>query len=206
VPSLEADSRVAALAATRAFFGPRAASWEDRFPDDDPAYEEAVAELGVSAGEAVADVACGTGRALPWLRSAVGPTGIVVGVDVTVEMLAEATRRGRHTLASLIVADAAQLPLATAALDAVFAAGLIPHLADPVAGLTELARVCRPGARLALFHPIGRAALADRRGHEVDPRDVRAEPAIHIALTAAGWRCERVDDAADRYLTLATRG
>jgi SAM-dependent methyltransferase len=206
VSSHPGGSRAVAIAATRAFFGPRAAGWEDRFPDDDPAYERAVAELGVPAGGAVADVACGTGRALPWLRSAVGPAGTVVGLDVTVEMLAAAARRGRHTLATLIVADAAQLPIASASLDAVFAAGLIPHLADPVSGLAELARVCRPGARLALFHPVGRAALAHRRGHQLDPTDVRAQPAIHIALTAAGWRCERVDDAADRYLTLAVRG
>lgn len=203
--STGANSRAAEIAATRAFFGPRAASWEDRFPDDDPAYRQAVADLGVVAGGAVADVACGTGRALPWLRAAVGATGTVLGVDVTVEMLAEAARRGRHPLAALVVADAAALPIATAGLDGVFAAGLIPHLADPVAGLAELARVCRPGARLALFHPVGRAALAKRRGHDIDPSDVRAEPAIRIALVAAGWRCEQVDDSADRYLTLAVR-
>jgi ubiquinone/menaquinone biosynthesis C-methylase UbiE len=42
--------------------------------------------------------------------------------------------------------------------DAVFAAGLVPNLAEPVAGLAELARVCRGGGLVALFHPIGRVA------------------------------------------------
>lgn len=193
------------IAATRAFFGPRAAGWEDRFPDDGPRYERAVADLAVPPGAAVADVGCGTGRALVPLRAAVGPRGTVIGVDLTVEMLAEAARRGRGALATLIIGDATALPFRTGALDAVFAAGLVSHLADRGAGLAELARVCRPGGRLALFHPIGRVALARRRGHEPDPDDIRTPANITAALAAAGWRCDSVDDGDDRYLALATR-
>ena len=193
------------IAATRAFFGPRAAGWEARFPDDGPAYRRAVADLVPPPGGAVADVGCGTGRALPELRAAVGAAGTVLGFDVTVEMLAEAAAQGRRDAAALVLADALHLPLATESLDAVFAAGLVTHLPDPVAGLAELARVCRPGGRLALFHPVGRAALALRQGRELTPGDLRAEPNIRAALTASGWRCDEVDDAEDRYLTLATR-
>jgi Dak1 domain len=39
------------LAETRAFFAPRAAAWEERFPDDDPAYGAAVAELALRPGQ-----------------------------------------------------------------------------------------------------------------------------------------------------------
>jgi SAM-dependent methyltransferase len=192
-------------AATRAFFGARAATWEDRFPDDGPLFERAVGELAVPIGGVVADVGCGTGRALVPLRAAVGSAGTVIGLDLTGEMLAEAVRRGRGELATLIVGDAAALPFGTGALDAVFASGLVPHLADPVAGLAELARVCRPAGRLALFHPVGRVALARRRGHEPDPDDIRTPANITAALAAAGWRCDSVDDAEDRYLALAVR-
>jgi ubiquinone/menaquinone biosynthesis C-methylase UbiE len=197
--------RNAEIASTRAFFAPRAAGWEDRFPDDGPSYERAVAELEPPAGGTVLDVACGTGRALAALRAAVGPGGTVVGVDLTGEMLAEAARRDRRSLAALVLADAMKLPLASGSLDAVFAAGLLPHLTDPVAGLAELARACRSGCRLALFHPIGRATLARRHGHEPDPEDIRSETRIRIALERTGWRCESVDDAEARYLVLAVR-
>jgi SAM-dependent methyltransferase len=190
------------IARTRAFFGPRAADWESRFPDDGPRYRQAVLDLAPPVGGAVADVACGTGRALPELRVAVGVAGTVIGFDLTVEMLATAGRLGRG---GLVLADALRLPLADGALDAVFAAGLLPHLRDPLAGLAELARVSRPGARLALFHPIGRRALARRHGHEPDPSDVRAEPHIRSALGSSGWVCDRVDDGDDRYLVLASR-
>jgi SAM-dependent methyltransferase len=193
------------FARTRAFFGPRAEDWEDRFPDDGPAFRRAVAELAPGMGGAVADVGCGTGRALPDLRAAVGERGVVLGIDVTVQMLAEAARRGRGTIATLLLADAMALPLPAAALDSVFASGLVAHLPDPVAGLAELARVCRPGGRLALFHPVGRVALAAKQGREVAPEDVRAPDRIRGVLAAGGWRCLSVDDAADRYLALAVR-
>ncbi|MCW2530030.1 MAG: type 11 methyltransferase [Pseudonocardiales bacterium] len=190
---------------TRAFFGPRAAGWESRFPDDGPRYVRAVAELAPPSGGAVLDAASGTGRALPALRAAVGRAGTVLGVDLTHEMLIEAESLGRGDYADLVLADVTALPLADASLDAVFAAGLISHLTDPVSGLVELARVCRSGGRLALFHPVGRAALAHRHGHEPAADDIRAELQIRKALEASGWRCERVDDAEDRYLVLAVR-
>ena len=47
-------------------------------------------------------------------------------------------------------------------VDAVFAAGLIHHLPPPDHGLIELARITAPDARLAVFHPVSRAALAAR--------------------------------------------
>jgi SAM-dependent methyltransferase len=190
------------IAATRAFFGPRAATWEDKFPDDGPAFARAVAELGLTGGGVALDAACGTGRALPELRAAVGAAGLALGIDLTPEMLAVAAGRGRGPL---VLADIGRLPLGDSTVDAVFGAGLVPHLPDAVAGLTELARVCRPGGRLALFHPIGRAALARRHGHDVDPADLRAEANLRPVLAAAGWRCDSVDDAEDRYLALATR-
>jgi SAM-dependent methyltransferase len=192
------------IAGTRAFFGPRAAGWEDRFPDDDPLYRAAVAELAVPPGGAVADIGCGTGRALPALRASVGPSGTVIGIDLTVQMLAEATRRGRAGSAALVLADVLTLPLADDVLDAVFAAGLVSHLTDPVAGLAELARVCRPGGRLALFHPIGRAALARRHGRDPSADDVRSPARIAAVLAEAGWHLGSVDDGDHRYLVLAT--
>lgn len=198
-------SRGLRIAAARAFFAPRAKGWERRFPNDDASYAEAVAALEPPMGGAVLDAACGTGRALPPLRAAVGSNGTVLAVDVTVEMLQEAARLGRGSLAALVLADVTALPLATESLDAVFAAGLVSHLPDPLAGLVELARVCRDGGRLALFHPIGRRALARRHGRELGSDDIRAEASIRRLLQAAGWRCPLVDDAQERYLVLAVR-
>ncbi|MGP4051302.1 class I SAM-dependent methyltransferase [Streptomyces sp. 2A115] len=187
------------------FFTARAADWDDRFPDDDPAYAAAVAELGLRTGDRVLDAGCGTGRALPPLRDAVGPSGVVLGADLTPAMLKAAVRAGRDRLGQLLLADVAGLPLRAESLDAVFAAGLIAHLRNPAENLRELARVVRPGGTLALFHPIGRAALAARQGRQITPADLRAEANLRPLLSGSGWRMTAYVDEDARFLALAER-
>lgn len=187
------------------FFGARAADWDGKFPGDGPAFVTAVAEFGLRSGDRVLDAGCGTGRALTALRAAVGPAGIVLGADLTPQMLAVAQRTGRAAEGALLLADVARLPLRDEALDAVFAAGLIAHLPDPAANLRELARVVRPGGRLALFHPIGRAALAARHGRELTPGDMRAEHNLGPLLTGSGWDMTSYADEDERFLVLAVR-
>ncbi|WDF36224.1 class I SAM-dependent methyltransferase [Streptomyces sp. T12] len=187
------------------FFTARAADWDSRFPDDGPAYAAAVAELGLREGGRVLDAGCGTGRALPPLRAAVGPSGVVLGADLTPAMLEAAVRAGRDTDGQLLLADVAALPLRSESLDAVFGAGLIAHLPHPAADLRELARVVRRGGMLALFHPIGRAALAARQGRQITPDDLRAEPNLRPLLAGSGWRMTSYADEDDRFLALAVR-
>lgn len=187
------------------FFGARAADWDRRFPDDGPAYAAAVAGLGLRQGGRVLDAGCGTGRALPPLRAAVGPSGVVLGADLTPAMLSEAARAGRDRDGVLLLTDVTALPLRRSSLDAVFAAGLIAHLPDPAGNLRELARVVRPGGVLALFHPVGRAALAARQGRTLTPGDLRAEPNLRALLTCSGWRLTSYTDEDTRFLALAVR-
>jgi len=187
------------------FFGARAADWDTRFPDDGPVYAAAVTELGLREGDRVLDAGCGTGRALPPLRNAVGPSGVVLGVDLTPAMLEAAVRAGRDRDAQLLLADVAGLPLRSESLDAVFAAGLVAHLPNPSENLRELARVARPDGTLALFHPIGRAALAARQGRRITPDDLRAEPNLRPLLSGSGWRLTSYVDEDSRFLALAVR-
>jgi ubiquinone/menaquinone biosynthesis C-methylase UbiE len=187
------------------FFTARAADWDSLFPDDGPAYAAAVADLGLREGDRVLDAGCGTGRALTPLRAAVGPSGVVVGADLTAAMLQAAVRAGRDRDGRLLLADVAALPLRSGSLDAVFGAGLIAHLPHPGEDLRELARVVRPGGTLALFHPIGRAALAARQGRRITPEDLRAEPNLRPLLAGSGWRMTSYVDEDDRFLALAVR-
>ena len=193
------------LRENREFFGPRAHGWEDRFPGDEPVFQRAIDELGLRPGATVLDVGCGPGRALPLLRAAVGPEGRVIGLDATPEMLAEATRLGRGHAAALLLGDGQQLCLADATVDAILAAGFLPHVSDPEVGLAELARVTRPTGRLAIFHPIGRMALAARHGGAPSDDDAISPARLPSLLRAAGWEPGPIDDAPDRYLALATR-
>ena len=194
------------IADTQAFFACRAATWDTKFGDDLPAYRAAVAEAGIRSGGVAIDVGCGTGRALPPLREAVGPGGSVIAVDLTPEMLAAARPKSSAAGAALLLADARALPFADASVDAIFAAGLVNHLPDEVAGLRELARVTRPGGVLVLFHPSGRSALAARHGRALAADEPLAEGALRRSTAASGWRLTAYDDASERFFAVAERG
>lgn len=202
---MPAASREERIREIQAFFATRAAGWEERFAADDAKFEQAIRELAPPLGGHVLDVGCGTGRAIPFLRRAVGSAGGVASLDATPEMLSEASKRGRDKLAGLVLADGERLPFRAGVFDAILAAGYVPHLADAAPGLLELARVTASGGRLAIFHPIGRATLAARHGRTPSDDDVTAPSRLAQLLPAAGWRLESIDDGADRYLALARR-
>jgi SAM-dependent methyltransferase len=112
---------------------------------------------------------------------------------------------GRDRDGQLLLADVAALPLRSQALDAVFGAGLISHLSEPEENLRELWRVVRPGGTMALFHPIGRAALAARQGRQITSGDLRAESNLRPLLARSGWRMTSYVDEDVRFLALAVR-
>jgi SAM-dependent methyltransferase len=193
------------LRATGEFFGERAAGWDAKFGDDLPAYSDAVLRADYPVGSVVADVGCGTGRALPAIREAVGPQGRVLAIEATPGMLQALRRAGRDPEVDLLLTDALHLPLRDGSLGGVFAAGLINHLPDAGAGLRELARVTRPAGRLVIFHPTGRRALAARHGHELRGDEPLAEGQLVRLLDAAGWRLVEYDDAEDHFFALGHR-
>ncbi|MCY3911574.1 MAG: methyltransferase domain-containing protein [bacterium] len=195
------------LAETREFFTSRAPGWEDRHPDDDVLFKWAVDHLGLAAGDMAIDAGCGTGRALAPMRAAVGPQGTVLGIDATPAMLLEAARLGRQAISVCLLGDVGQLPVRDGCAAGILAAGLLPHLPNPTGTLQEFARVAQPDARLGVFHPIGRLALANRHRERGAPaHDMNIDPhRIGPLLAQGGWTLEFLDDAVDHYLALAVR-
>ncbi len=99
----------------------------------------------VAAGAAVLDVATGPGYAA---AQAAARGADVTAVDVSPEMIDLAA--SLHPGARFEVGEAGALPFADASFDAVVANFLMPHVADLPGVVAELARVVRPGGRLAL--------------------------------------------------------
>ncbi|WP_020142705.1 methyltransferase domain-containing protein [Terracoccus sp. 273MFTsu3.1] len=104
-------------------------------------------------GLQVLDVGCGPGTITLDLAGAVGPSGVVVGIENVDGPLEQARRhaaaRGDERT-RFERADVMALPYAAASFDVVHAHQVLQHLTDPVGALREMARVARPGGIVAV--------------------------------------------------------
>ena len=105
----------------------------------------------VATGAVVLDLGCGAGTDLLVAAQMTGPTGRVIGVDMTSAMLQRARESaGAMGLENVELHEALieQLPLQEASVDVVISNGVIDLVPDKDAVLDEIDRVLRPGGRL----------------------------------------------------------
>jgi SAM-dependent methyltransferase len=129
--------------------------WQREFTDGvDPEYTEQILPLileELAGFDLVLDVGTGEGQVARALAAA---GSRVIGIDPFISQIHEAERRGGGP--SYALAEAARLPFADAALDAVVACLVFEHIDDVDAAIGEVARVLRPGGRFVflLNHPL----------------------------------------------------
>lgn len=130
--------------------------WRDTFADgDDPEYEEQILPLmreHLGDAQRVLDVGTGEGQVA---RAAVKHGAkFVIGVDRSLAMLAEATKRGGGP--NFLRADVSRLPFAGESFDAVTVSLVLEHVEELRESITEIARVLKPRGRFLLFinHPL----------------------------------------------------
>lgn len=150
---------------------------------------------GITAGQRVVDVGCGTGILVRELVERAGAAS-VAAVDPS-EPFVEATS-ARYPGVDVRLASAEALPFDDATFDAALAQLVVHFMADPVAGLGEMRRVTKPGGAVAACvwdHAGGQGPLGTfwQAARALDP-GVRDESALagarggHLAelFTAAG--------------------
>jgi len=144
--------------------GPSAAACSAGYTDEDRrGREEAAATsfgcgnplafAGVEPGQTVLDLGSGAGMDLLIAADRVGPTGRVIGVDMTDEMLEAAReniRRAGATNVEVRKGHIEELPVADASVDWVISNCVINLSPDKPRVFREIARVLRPGGRISI--------------------------------------------------------
>lgn len=108
---------------------------------------------GAKPGDKILDCATGTGDLAIEFKSVVGPAGKVTGTDFCEEMMipAPAKAAGRGLEISFSQADVTALPFADAEFDISSISFGIRNVNDPGKGISELARVVKPGRKVMIL-------------------------------------------------------
>jgi len=154
---------------------------------------------GVHPGQSVLDVGCGPGALTAELVRRLGPDA-VAAVDPSESFVAAAS--ARHPGVDVRLASAEDLPYPDGVFDATFAQLVVHFMSDPVAGLSEMARVTRAdGVVAACVWDLagGRAPISPfwRAARELD---CHAEDESGLAGARAGQLSELFEAAGLRRL------
>jgi SAM-dependent methyltransferase len=201
-----------------AWNGPLGRSWVDWQAAFDAVLEPigavTLARADVRTGERVIDVGCGAGATTLELGKRVGPSGSVIGVDVSGPLLARANERRPSGLpVKFIEADATAYGFPYGEFDLLFSRFGVMFFADPTQAFANLRAALRPSGRLAFAcyrdpaeNPLLMTSL--RAAYEHVPRlpspgpedpglfSFAQEARVHRILTGAGFHrihCEPID-------------
>jgi SAM-dependent methyltransferase/TusA-related sulfurtransferase len=119
----------------------------------------------IRAGDTVLDIGSGSGTDVLLAAQAVGPTGQVIGLDMTTAMLAKLDTSVDAAGASnvrLLEGNAEKIPLPDGSVDVVTSNGVLNLVPDKRAAFAEIHRVLRPGGRVQVADiALGRPLTGD---------------------------------------------
>lgn len=109
--------------------------------------------MGIDSAASVLDLGCGTGVVARAIARRPGFAGRVTGIDRSPYLTAAARRFARQESLGVEfrTGDSHSLELPDAAFDAVVAHTLVSHVEDQLGVMKEIARMVRPGGRVAIF-------------------------------------------------------
>lgn len=167
------------------------------------------AKLGAAVGDTVLEIGPGTGEDLQRFAAAAAPTGLAIGVDISLGLATEARRRALDSGLGnvwLVVADVRQLPIRDSAFSCAYGERVLQHVPRVEEAMHELYRVLKKGARLVVFEPDQSLRALDHPDIDTE-RLIRPRVAPQVAnptigrqlyrrLTEGGFVVQSVDGVA----------
>jgi demethylmenaquinone methyltransferase/2-methoxy-6-polyprenyl-1,4-benzoquinol methylase len=126
-------------------------------PLRDPVIREAIELIDLPAASSGLDAGCGIGNHLLLLADALGPDGHVTGLELFADFVSHARKlaesSGLSDQVSIQQGDVNEMPFDDDTFDWAWSVDCVGHVSigEPLAGLREMARVVRPGGRVALL-------------------------------------------------------
>ena len=112
---------------------------------------ETLRRLAIQPGEHVLDIGAGPGFLSTEIADLTGPTGRVLGLDISESMIRRATARNDRGWLSYAYGDALALPVEDASFDVAVSTQVAEYMPDLAAFAAEIARVLKPGGRALIL-------------------------------------------------------
>ncbi len=165
----------------------------------------------ISPGDTVLDLGSGAGFDAFLAAARVGPTGRVIGVDLTPEMIEQARANAQKAGCANVefrLGDIEALPVADASVDLVISNCVLNLVPDKPKAFREIVRVLKPGGRIAIADIVLDGPLPDALKGDSDAYCSCISGAISradylAAIEAAGFDDIQVASAADASKLLA---
>lgn len=172
-----------------------------------PIGEALLARAGFAPGERVIDLGCGGGATTIAVAASVAPGGVVLGLDISPDLIAAASRRAEAAGAAnarFVCADAASVELPDAPYDRLVSRFGSMFFSDPVGAFAHLRSLLKPDGRIDLAvwgppadNPWMADGMAAARAHVEMPAPVPRAPGpfafedvdyLRDVLRGAGFR------------------
>ncbi len=142
----------------------------------------------LKAGETVLDLGCGGGFDCFLAARSVGDQGLVIGVDMTPEMIAKARRnaeKGGYANVDFRLGELEHLPVADGIVDVIISNCVINLSPEKEKVFREAFRVLKPGGRLAISDIVATAPIPD---------EMKKDLALHVCCIAGASPVQNIEN------------
>jgi demethylmenaquinone methyltransferase/2-methoxy-6-polyprenyl-1,4-benzoquinol methylase len=191
------------------FFNSIAPSW-DSWHDLESLYTQlstGLEKFGLTPGEYILDVGCGTGNLTKTIIDYLSDEGRVTAVDISPAMIETARAKFSDRRITWLCNAVEEISFEKDTFDRIICYSVWPHLSDIQHAILAFRLWLKPGGKLHIWHTISREAvnkihseLPAVKNHHLDPADQTAS-----LLASSGFTIEEQIDDTNTYLVTARK-